>query len=91
MPESRAVTMFVNVSTPVGISAFTRAVVYAIAGLLLNAAMLMGAAALSPFVWLGLKLGHRIHLGLTQQQMRRAIGGLLVLTGGALLARVFLA
>ena len=80
-----------TMSALISISAFTRAVVYAIAGLLLNAAMLLGAAVLSPFVWVGLKLGDRIHLGLTQQQMRRAIGALLVLTGGALLARVFLA
>ncbi len=80
-----------TVSALISISAFTRAVVYAIAGLLLNAAMLLGAAVLSPFVWLGLKLGQRIHVGLTQQQMRRAIGALLVLTGGSLLARVFLA
>ena len=80
-----------TMSALISISAFTRAVVYAIAGLLLNAAMLLGAAVLSPFVWVGLKLGHRIHLGLTQQQLRRAIGALLVLTGGALLARVFLA
>ena len=40
---------------------------------------------------LGLKLGHRIHLGLSQQQMRRVIGGMLVLTGGSLLVRVLVA
>jgi len=73
----------------ISISAFTRAVVYAIAGLLLNVFILGGAVILSPFVWIGLKLGHRIHVGLTQQQMRRAVGALLVLTGGSLLVRVF--
>jgi hypothetical protein len=80
-----------TMSALISISAFTRAVVYAIAGLLLNSAMLLGAAVLSPFVWIGLKLGHRIHLGLTQQQMRRAIGALLVVTGGSLLVRVLFA
>ena len=45
---------------------------------------------LAPFVWMGLKLGSRIHVGLTQEQMRRAVGSLLVLTGLSLLARVFL-
>lgn len=78
-----------TMSALISISAFTRAVVYAVAGLLLNAATLGGAALLSPFVWVGLKLGHRIHVGLTQQQMRRAVGALLVLTGGSLLIRVF--
>jgi len=77
-----------TLSVLISISAFTRAVVYAIAGLLLHAMLLLGALALSPFVWMGLTLGHRIHVGLSQQQMRRAIGALLVLTGGSLLARV---
>ena len=44
---------------------------------------------LAPFVWVGLKLGDRIHLGLSQEQMRRAVGTLLVLTGGSLLVRLF--
>jgi uncharacterized membrane protein YfcA len=78
-----------TMSALISISAFTRALVYAIAGLLLNALTLGGAALLSPFVWLGLKLGHRIHVGLSQEQMRRAIGALLVFTGGSLLLRVY--
>ena len=78
-----------TMSALISISAFTRAVMYAIAGLLLHALILGGAALLSPFAWAGLKLGHRIHVGLTQQQMRRAVGALLVLTGGSLLVRVF--
>ncbi len=77
-----------TISALISISAFTRAIVYAVAGLLLHAAIIGGAALLAPFVWMGLKLGHRIHVGLTQQQMRRAVGALLVLTGGSLLARV---
>ena len=79
-----------TMSALISISAFTRAVVYAIAGLLLHAVLLGGALVLSPFVWIGLKLGHRIHVGLSQQQMRRAIGSLLVLTGGSLLVRVLI-
>jgi hypothetical protein len=79
-----------TLSTLISISAFTRALVYAVTGLLLNLATLAGAAALAPFVWTGLKLGARIHVGLTQEQMRRAIGALLVLTGASLLARAIL-
>lgn len=78
-----------TMSALISISAFTRAVVYAIAGLLLHAVIIGGAALLAPFAWLGLKLGHRIHVGLSQEQMRRAVGALLVLTGSSLLVRVF--
>ena len=79
-----------TMSALISISAFTRAAVYAIAGLLLHAVTLGGAALLAPFVWLGLTLGHRIHLGLSQQQMRRAVGALLVLSGASLLMRALL-
>jgi uncharacterized membrane protein YfcA len=79
-----------TISSLISISAFTRAVVYAVSGLLLTTAILTGAALLSPFVWVGLKLGHRIHVGLTQEQMRRAVGALLLVTGTSLLLRTFL-
>lgn len=79
-----------TLSALISISAFTRAVLYAISGLILHAAIFAGAAVLSPFVWTGLKLGTHIHLGLSQVQMRRAVGGLLVLTGLSLLVRLVL-
>jgi hypothetical protein len=79
-----------TISTLISISALSRGVMYAVAGLLLKAAILAGSALLSPFVWLGLKIGHRIHVGLTHEQMRRVVGCLLVVTGGSLLVRVFL-
>jgi uncharacterized membrane protein YfcA len=41
-------------------------------------------------VWIGLKLGDSIHLGLSQEQMRRAVGTLLVVIGASLLLRVVL-
>jgi uncharacterized membrane protein YfcA len=79
-----------TLSSLISISAFTRAILYAISGLLLHLAILAGMAVLAPFVWLGLRTGSRIHVGLTQEQMRRVIGALLVLTGLSLLARVSL-
>ena len=79
-----------TVSTLISISAFSRAILYAISGLLLHVAIFAGMVALSPFVWLGLKIGTRIHVGLTQEQMRRLVGVLLLFTGLSLLARVFL-
>ena len=77
-----------TMSSLISISAIVRAILYAITGLLIHAAILGGAAILAPFVWLGLRTGTRIHTGFTQQQMRRTIGVLLVLTGLSLLVRV---
>jgi uncharacterized membrane protein YfcA len=74
----------------ISVSAVSRAVIYAVSGLLLHVAVGLGAIALSPFVWMGLKLGTRIHVGLTQQQMRRVVGGLLVFTGLSLVWRLVL-
>jgi hypothetical protein len=79
-----------TMSTIISISAFSRALVYAVSGVLLNLASLFGTIALAPFVWIGLQLGGRIHLGLTQEQLRRAIGAMLVITGSSLLVRAFL-
>ena len=53
------------------------------------AAIWTGVVLLAPFAWLGLRTGHRIHTGLTQQQMRRVIGGIIILTGASLLIHVF--
>lgn len=76
-----------TMSTLIAISAFSRGIVYAVSGLLLHATILIGALVLSPFVWIGLQLGQRIHTGLTTEQLRRAIGALLVLTGATLVLR----
>jgi uncharacterized membrane protein YfcA len=79
-----------TMSLLISISAVSRAAVYAIEGLILKAAVMTGFVVLAPFVWMGLTLGNRIHTGLTQQQMRRSIGALLVLSGGSLLVRALI-
>ena len=79
-----------TVSTLISISAFCRAIVYAVSGLLLHLSLLIGMVAMAPFVWIGLGIGRRIHVGLTQQQMRRVVGAILVVTGASLLVRVAL-
>jgi len=78
-----------TISTLISISAFSRALVYAISGLLLHVAIFAGALALAPFAWTGLAIGQRIHMGLSTEQLRRAVGFLLVFTGASLLARAF--
>ena len=74
-----------TMSALISISAITRAILYAIAGLLLHMAILIGGLALAPFVFIGLKIGHHIHVGLTQEQMRRVVGTIVVVTGMLLL------
>jgi len=78
-----------TMSTLISISAFARAVIYAFTGLMLNWSILLGMLLLAPFVWIGLKIGTSIHVSLSQEQMRRVIGGLLVVAGGSLLVRAF--
>ena len=79
-----------TISTLISISAFSRAVIYAVSGLLLHATLLIGALVLAPFAWIGLKIGNRIHVGLSQEQLRRAIGGVLVASGLSLVIRALL-
>ena len=79
-----------TISTLISISAFSRALVYAVSGLLIHAAIFAGAAILAPFAWLGLSIGQRVHVGLSIEQLRRVIGALLVLTGTTLCLRALL-
>jgi len=79
-----------TISMLISISAFSRAVIYAVSGLLLHATLLVGALALAPFAFIGLKIGNRIHVGLSQDQLRRAIGGVLVVSGLSLMIRALI-
>jgi uncharacterized membrane protein YfcA len=79
-----------TVATLISISSLTRAIIFAVAGLLLHWTLLAGFALMLPFMWIGAKAGSRIHVGLTQQQMRRVVGALLVVTGITLIARALL-
>jgi uncharacterized protein len=88
LPDKGAVRS--TVSTLISISSFSRAIIFAVAGLLLHWTLFAGFALMAPFMWIGMKWGQRIHLGLTQQQMRRVVGAVLVVTGLSLLGRAFL-
>jgi uncharacterized membrane protein YfcA len=77
-----------TISSLISLSAFTRAIVYAVTGLLLHFAILVGMVALAPFVWIGLRIGTRIHTGLTQAQLRRALGAIIAAMGVSLIVRV---
>lgn len=80
-----------TVSVIISISATLRTALYAAAGLVLKGGILAAFALGIPFAWAGIALGTRIHTGLTNEQMRRVVGGVLVASGGVLLARVLAA
>lgn len=79
-----------TVATLISISSLIRSVIFAVAGLLLHWTLFAGFVLMLPFMWIGMKAGNRIHLGLTQQQMRRVVGALLIVTGVTLVLRAVL-
>jgi uncharacterized membrane protein YfcA len=79
-----------TISSLISLSALLRALVYLASGLLLHLAIFVGMLVLAPFVWIGLKIGTRIHVSLTQAQLRQVLGVLLVVMGLSLLLRVAL-
>lgn len=66
-----------------------RIVVFLVAGLLLNAELLLAILAVLPLVALGLYLGNRVHIGLSAVQMQRILGGILLVSGTSLLWRAW--
>ena len=77
-----------TVSVIVSFSATLRTTLYALAGLVLKGGILAGFAMAAPFAWAGIAIGSRIHIGLSNEQMRRAVGVVLMSSGGVLLARI---
>lgn len=66
-----------------------RMVTFLVAGLLLNTDLMLAILAALPLVALGLYAGNRAHLGVTPEQMQGLIGGILVISGAALLWRAW--
>ena len=62
-----------------------RVVVFLVAGLLWQPALLWAVPASLPLLAAGLYAGHHVHVGLTQAQMVRMIGLLLLVSGVSLL------
>ncbi len=62
-----------------------RGLVFAYAGLLLQPHLLGAYLSALPFMALGLILGNRVHVGISQSQMLRLIGALLLFSGLSLL------
>lgn len=78
-----------TMSTLIAISAIVRVIAYVVSGLI-TISLVAGSLIAAPFALLGVKLGSRIHVRMSQQQMRRVIGMLLILSGMGLLVRTLL-
>ncbi|UCE31155.1 MAG: sulfite exporter TauE/SafE family protein [Burkholderiales bacterium] len=76
-----------TITTTLMVNVLMRGAVMLFAGLLLEPAVLFLAAAGLPSMWIGLRLGRRLHERLNDDQARRVIGLLLLVSGAALLAR----
>ena len=76
-----------TMATLVEISAWARVVIFTVAGLLLKLALGLFAVALCPFMWVGLRLGARLHDHLNADQVRRVVNLLLIVSGLSLMAR----
>jgi uncharacterized membrane protein YfcA len=60
---------------------------FALAGLLTSRPLWIGVALLLPVAWLGVWAGHRVQVRVTPATTARIIGGVLLLTGVALVRR----
>lgn len=62
-----------------------RLIMFLVTGLLLQPGLLLAYLGALPIMAIGLKVGHKVHLGLTNEQMLRLIGTLLLGSGISLL------
>lgn len=66
-----------------------RIVAFLVAGLLLNASLILAILAALPLMALGLYAGNRVHIGIAPERMQHLIGAILVISGTALLWRAW--
>jgi uncharacterized protein len=64
-----------------------RIVALLISGLLLQRHVLLGAAALFPVMWIGLRVGHDLHTRLSRERVLQVVSLVLVAAGGTLIFR----
>jgi len=75
-------------ATIVAMSVWTRLAIFAVAGVLLQPALLLLVAAMLPLMLLGIRVGNRLHHRLSGAGVLRLIAVLLLLNGVSLIARV---
>jgi uncharacterized protein len=64
-----------------------RIALFIVAGLFLQEGLLLLALMLAPFIFVGLFIGHRLHLRLSRETMLKVIGALLTVAGLSLIRR----
>jgi uncharacterized membrane protein YfcA len=74
-------------ATLIGLSTFTRVIIFAVAGIYSDMNVLVLALCLLPAMIVGIYAGHRITLHLTREQFLRIVYMILIATGAALTAR----
>ena len=74
-------------STLIGLSTFTRAVIFALAGVYADRSMLMLALLLAPAMLLGIYAGHHVSLRLSREQFLRVLYVVLIGSGLTLVVR----
>lgn len=79
-----------TMSAVITISSGVRIAIFLVTGLLLQIKLLLMALAMAPVMVLGLKLGSRMHLGMSPHRVRQVLGAILVGSGVSLLARALL-
>lgn len=79
--------MRVTQSTLIGISTLTRLVLFLLAGVYADAALLKMAVALAPAMLCGLWVGRRLTLRMSREQFLRVVNVIVLVSGAALLAR----
>ena len=82
-PSAQRATISQMVILNVGL----RVVAFALAGLLVSPALWMAVAALLPVAWTGVWVGHRVHVRIAPETVARAVSGLLLVSGAALIIR----
>lgn len=78
-----------TISQMVVLNVGLRVMAFGLAGLLTSRVLWLGVAFLLPVAWLGVWVGHRVHVRVTPATAARIIGGVLLLTGVTLLLRAF--
>lgn len=82
-------SMRVTQSTLIGLSTLTRAVLFLLAGVYADKALLMLAVALLPAMLVGTVTGRRMTLRLSRAQFLKIVSTVVLFSGGALLWRYF--
>ena len=76
-----------TISAVFAVTITLRVVLFAFAALFFQEGLISLALLLAPFIFLGLFLGHRLHLRLTRETMLKCIGMLLTLAGLSLIGK----